>query len=124
MSAEFNIRDAIARQAKAWETGQPTQIVADFAEDCLFIVPGKRIRGRAALQQMAADYFANFTQVQIAIQRIVVESNAAVVEWNWHDVNRQTGESSYAEDAIVLTVRAGKIQYWREYIDTTPVASE
>ena len=120
MSAEFEIRAAIARQAQAWQSGQPEQIVADFAEDCTFIVPGKRVQGREAVQAMAADYFANFTQVEIAVQRIVVEGNTAAVEWSWREVNRQTGETSYAEDAIVLAVReGGGIQYWREYIDTT-----
>ena len=57
------------------------------------------------------------------IRRLVVQGDTAAVEWHWRHVNRQTGEATRAEDAIVLQVAGGTIVYWREYIDTVPSLS-
>ena len=42
----------------------------------------------------------------------------AAVEWIWRDRNRATGKINTAEDAIIIEIHQGKIQRWREYIDT------
>jgi hypothetical protein len=39
------IPELIQRQAQAWETADSDKIIADFAEDSVFIVPGSRFRG-------------------------------------------------------------------------------
>ncbi|MFE4107427.1 nuclear transport factor 2 family protein [Almyronema epifaneia] len=108
----------VSRQAKAWETANAEQIVADFAEDCRFVVPGQQLQGRSQVYQSANAFFAAAHQVEITIQRIVVQNNAIAVEWQWQETNRQTGQQKRAEDAIIIELNSQrKIVYWREYID-------
>jgi uncharacterized protein (TIGR02246 family) len=111
------IRSLIERQANAWESANVDQLIADFAEDSLFIVPDSTIEGRSAIADAAKGYFANFTDVKIEIKRIIFQENTGAVEWTWQDKNKTTNEESYAEDAIIFELENNKITYWREYID-------
>jgi uncharacterized protein (TIGR02246 family) len=111
------IKQIVERQAKAWETAESDKIIADFAEDSLFIVPGFTYRGKQQIKESAETYFAKFTDTKITIKRIIVKGNEGAVEWSWSEKNRKTGEESQAEDALVFELEAGKIKYWREYID-------
>ena len=111
------IQEIVARQAQAWENADPEAIVADFAEDATFIAPGYTFSGQTEIRAAAADYFAQFQQTKVKIIRIIAEGDRGAVEWTWQNENKATKEQSYAEDAIILALRDGKIIYWREYID-------
>ena len=111
------IQQLANRQAQAWLTGDADKIIADFAEDCLFIVSSTRLRGKQEVKRAAEDFFASNSVVNIEINRIIENGDRGAVEWNWSEMNRQTGERSYAEDAIIFALEGGKIKYWREYID-------
>jgi uncharacterized protein (TIGR02246 family) len=117
MSNSSPIQDLVQRQRQAWLTGDINKIIADFAEDCLFIVSSSRLQGKQQVQQAAEDFFTSNSVVEIEIHRIIENENQAAIEWSWSEVNRQTGERSYAEDAIIFALEQGKIKYWREYID-------
>lgn len=114
------IRQLIERQAEAWETADSEQLIADFAEDSLFVVPGSTFRGKQQIKAAAERYFAEFTATDVTIKRIIVNGNEGAVTWSWRDTTRETGENSFAEDAIIFELEAGKLKYWREYIDTQP----
>lgn len=120
------IRSLIERQAKAWESANVDRIVADFADDSVFIAPGSTLRGKSAIADVAKGYFANFTDIKIEIKRIIFQENEGAVEWTWQDKNKNTNEESYAEDAIIFEMENNKIKYWREYIDkkSEPVISD
>ena len=107
----------VRRQATAWENGDVSAIIADFAEDALFIAARKEFKGKKAIQKAAEDYFAQFGDVRVKIIRIIVEDNSGAVQWDWSDRNRQTEVASYAEDAIIFELKDNKIIYWREYIE-------
>lgn len=111
------IPELIQRQAQAWETADSDKIIADFAEDSVFIVPGSRFRGKQQIKAAADDYFAQVTETQITISKIIVQGNKGAVEWIWCQRNKETGELSKAEDAIIFELDQGKIKYWREYMD-------
>ncbi|MEC4891587.1 MAG: nuclear transport factor 2 family protein [Oscillatoria sp. PMC 1051.18] len=115
---ESNIHQLIARQVNGWETANADQIIADFAEDGLFIVPGSTSQGKQAIKQAVENYFANYTDTKITVKRIVFNGKVGAVEWDWQQKKKETGEISLAEDAIIFELENGKIQYWREYIDT------
>jgi uncharacterized protein (TIGR02246 family) len=108
----------VERQASAWEAADSEGIIADFAEASAFVVSGSTFRGKQEIKEAAEEYFAEFTDTQIMIQRLIANGNEAAVEWTWRDKKRETGETSYAEDAIIIELEDGKIIYWREYIDT------
>ena len=116
-SAQQSMKQLVERQASAWQNADYEQIIADFAEDSLFIVPGAIFRGKPQIKQAAEDYFAKFTDTKIKIKRIIFHDNTGAIEWDWTDKNQETGQISQAEDAIVFEIEEGKIKYWREYID-------
>ncbi|MEQ8541892.1 MAG: nuclear transport factor 2 family protein [Coleofasciculus sp. D1-CHI-01] len=114
---ESTIPELIQRQAQAWETADSDKIIADFAEDSVFIVPGSRFRGKQQIKAAAEDYFAQVTETKITINTIIVQGNKGAVEWIWRQRNKETGELSKVEDAIIFELDQGKITYWREYMD-------
>ncbi len=118
MNSESNLQALVQRQANAWETGDISSIVQDFAPNATFKAAGDTFQGIEAIQKTAEDYFNKFTDVKITIKRIIIEGNQAAVEWDWSDHQKKTGEYSEAEDAIIFEVQDdGKIIYWREYIE-------
>ncbi len=117
MSHSSQIQDLVQRQREAWLTGNIDHIIADFAEDCLFVVSASRLQGKQEVKQSAEDFFASHSVVSIEIHRLIENGNQGAVEWSWSEMNHKTGESSKAEDAIIFSVENGKINYWREYID-------
>ncbi|MEB3279114.1 MAG: nuclear transport factor 2 family protein [Lyngbya sp.] len=117
MSNNYQIQQLVNRQANAWLTGDVDKIMADFAEDCLFVISSSRLQGKQQVQQSVEDFFASNSVVNIQIHRIIENGEQGAVEWSWSEVNRQTGERSYTEDGIIFALENGKIKYWREYID-------
>lgn len=116
-SINQRIKEIIEKQANAWETADSNKIIADFADDGLFIVPGSSLRGKQQIKEAADNYFAEFTDTKVTIKRIIVNGNEGAVEWSWREKNKKTGEESLAEDAIIFEMEKEKIKYWREYID-------
>lgn len=116
-SVDPKIRQLIERQAKAWETANSEQIIADFAEDSLFIVPGSTLRGKQEIKEAAESYFKQSTDTKVTIKRLIVSGNEGAIEWDWSEKDKETGKESKAEDAIIFELEGGKIKYWREYID-------
>ena len=114
---EERIQEMAERQASAWENADADKIIADFAEDSLFVVPGFTFKGKQQIKEEAENYFTEFTETKIQITRVIFRENQGAMEWIWTDKNKKTGETSRAEDAIIFELEDGKIKYWREYID-------
>jgi uncharacterized protein (TIGR02246 family) len=119
-SVGCQVKQILERQANAWETGDSEKIVADFSEDCLFVVPGSSFSSKQQIKEAAESYFAEFTDTKVTIKRIVLSGDEGAVEWTWSETNKKTGKQSQAEDAIIFELEKGKIKYWREYIDKQP----
>ncbi|HEY9711460.1 MAG TPA: nuclear transport factor 2 family protein [Oculatellaceae cyanobacterium] len=119
-SIDPKIKQIVERQIHAWETADSDKLIADFAEDSWFIVPGSTFRGKQQIKEVAKKYFSEFTDTKVTVKRIIVNGNEGTIEWSWSDKNKTTGEESQAEDAIVFELEEGKIKYWREYIDKQP----
>ena len=116
-SMKEEITQMVVRQARAWEEQDVTAIASDFAEDAIFIAAGFRFEGKQRIQQAARDYFNQFHDTSVKIERIIIDGDEGAVEWDWRDRNRQSGQEGFAEDAIVFKIENGKIVYWREYIE-------
>ncbi|MEL6461522.1 MAG: nuclear transport factor 2 family protein [Cyanobacteria bacterium J06621_15] len=111
------IKQLVERQRLAWENANSEAIVADFAEDGVFIAPGISITGKENIKKAAEDYFQEFHNTKVKITRIFSQGNQGAVEWIWSDENKKTGKKSQLEDAIIFELKDGKIIYWREYFD-------
>ncbi len=112
------IRSLVQQAADAWVSGNAEAFAALFTSDGEFIVPGDRWVGQAAIQQVAADFASAYSNVKIDIRRIIVEDDQAVVEWDWQETEKATGQHGSADDVIVIDFRDGRFSRWREYIDT------
>ena len=118
MNSAPNIRALIEKQALAWEQGNVSSIVEDFAPNAVFIAGGHTFQGVETIQRSAENYFRQFKETKVKIKRVIIDDNQGAVEWDWSDRHRKTGKQSEAEDAIIFELRDdGKISYWREYIE-------
>lgn len=117
MDTKEQITTIIYRQAKAWEQQNAQAIANDFAEEAIFIAAGFKYEGKQQIVKAAQDYFQQFVNTQIKIQRIIIDGEQGAIEWDWCDQERQTGHTNYAQDAIILKIKESKIIYWREYIE-------
>lgn len=106
----------VLRQAHAWSSGDLDAIVGDFAPDALFISPGGRWQGEAAIRAAAAAFFAEVSEVSIEVTRVLVDGEMGAVEWRWSETGRADGRRRSADDCIIVGLVEGKIIYWREYI--------
>lgn len=111
------VREMVIRQASAWENEDTRTIVADFADDAIFIAAGRKFMGKKNIENAAQDYFRQFTDTKVTIKRIIIDGDRGAVEWDWQDKSRNTGNLGYAEDAIIFELQNNKIIYWREYIE-------
>ncbi len=118
MTPDF-VRSRIEQAAASWVNGDAQIFAALFAPDGEFVVPGQRWVGVEAIQRAAADFASSHSHVKIEIQRILVDHQQAVVEWQWEDVETSTGKHTRADDAIVVDFVGDRIKRWREYIDST-----
>ncbi len=112
-----HIQQLVQRQGLAWETANSEAIIADFAENGVFIAPGTSLKGKSDIKKAAEDYFKDFTDTKIKITRIISNGNQGALEWTWSDKNKKTGKQSQVDDAIIFQLENGKIIYWREYFD-------
>jgi len=116
--SQQNIRSLIEQARNAWVTRDVDTLTELFTDDGELIVPGQRSRGRARIREQIANFAQKYMDVNITIQRIVIDGNQAAVEWHYEDTEKSTGKRSQADDAIILEVKDGQICYWREYFDT------
>ncbi|NJN88860.1 MAG: SgcJ/EcaC family oxidoreductase [Leptolyngbyaceae cyanobacterium SL_7_1] len=111
------IRSLIEQARDAWIGGNADQFASLFTPNGELIVPGNRWVGMEAIHQALTDFAATASHVSIEIHRIIVDGNQAVVEWHWQDTTL-SGQTTRADDAIVVDFQGNKISRWREYIDT------
>jgi uncharacterized protein (TIGR02246 family) len=108
----------VQRQARAWAQANAEAIIADFAPDGVLIAPGGQWKGHDALREAIDSFFAASGDIRVNITRVLVDGNQGAVEWTWSETKKSTGKRHTVDDAIIFTVRDGKIASWREYFDT------
>ena len=107
----------VTAQARAWEAGDLEAIMEGYAPDALLILPGNRISGVSAIRASFADYLAAYSVRRVTLTRVLVEGAHGALEWTWHEIRHADGQERTVDDAIIFTLRAGKITHWREYFD-------
>jgi uncharacterized protein (TIGR02246 family) len=105
----------LLRRIRAWRDEDLEAIVADYADDIVHVSPfGTRV-GVADIRAADVSYLAEYTGFDVQIHRLVVEGDDGALEWTWSETRRADGLRRSADDAIVFTLRDGKIAYWHEY---------
>ena len=113
----------IAGRARAWESGDLEAIMAGYAPDAVVIAPGGiRVAGLDELRANNASYLAAYTDITVALTRVIVEGEQGALQWTWGETRRADGQRRGVDDAIIFTLRDGKIVYWHEYFDTAALA--
>lgn len=114
--SQSDIESIIEAARNAWVAGDADAFADLFTDEGEFVVPGQLYRGKEAIRSVIAEFSKTHTNVQVDIQRIIIDDNQAVVEWRWQDTDAE-GKQSTAEDAIVVDFSGTQISHWREYID-------
>lgn len=112
------VQSLVERAAASWTQGDAKAFAALFAPDGEFVVQGQRLVGVAAIEKVASEFARSHSHVNIKIQRLIIDRQQAVVEWQWQDTEITTGKRTQADDAIVIDFADGYIKRWREYIDS------
>ncbi len=92
-------------------------VIAHFADDAVMIAPSGRFTGRAAIEAAGRAFNTDYTNIIIVIKQVIVAGTRGVVEWSFSETRRSDGYTHTMEDAVVFTLRAGDVTYWREYFD-------
>ena len=108
----------VERQARAWGRADPAAIIADFARNGAVISPRGCWRGHDALRRAAESVFAAVSDVQVVVNRVLLEGDQGAAEWTWSETDRADGGRHTVEDAIIFELRDDKLVSWREYFDT------
>jgi uncharacterized protein (TIGR02246 family) len=109
-------------RAAAWRSGDLDAIMAGYAPEVLFIAPGIRLEGLAALRENTQRYLAADTDIDVTLTRLILDGEQGALEWTWSATRRADGRRRTVEDAIVFVLREGQLTYWREYFDTAALA--
>ncbi len=119
------IQHIIEKAANFLTQADAESFCALFTDDGEFIVPGMRFVGREAIRQTLVNFATTASDIRITISQTIIatqpssDSDHAVVEWHWENIEIATGNRYQADDAIAIDFRSGQISRWREYIDTT-----
>jgi uncharacterized protein (TIGR02246 family) len=93
-----------AGYAKAWNSGEPSQVASWFAPDAEMIINrGHVLRGRAAIAGMAAGFYAEFPDLVVRCDGIRGAGTRAVFLWTLE--GHHSGTSNY--------VRIGGWEEWK-----------
>ena len=96
----------------------------DVVVEYVVTVPGypRRVEGRQGVIDLYSDYDA-FMKVDSADNLRVYrdpEASAVVLEYEVHGESAQTGRPYDNRFVSIITIKAGKVTWWRDYLD--PIA--
>ncbi len=113
----------IQRIADAMMRQDDDAVVMFFAPNAIMITPGGRYAGKQAIYEACRAFNEAFTNIRIAIKRVIACEGEGVVEWSFSETRKSDGWAHTMEDAIVFRLDAqGKVVYWREYFDPSQAA--
>jgi ketosteroid isomerase-like protein len=115
------LRAFLLRRADNWTRKDVDAIMADYADDIVYIAPTVRYHGTAGMRENIVRYLEQHADISVELTRLIVDGddgNQGALEWTWYETRLADGRRRAYEDAIVFELRDGKISYWREYFDT------
>ena len=80
--------------ADAWSSGDSARVASHYAEDgAISINDGDLIEGRAAVQQMVEDFYAQIPGLTVHLDAIKTAGSNAVFHWTLEGVHAETGKT-------------------------------
>jgi len=80
-------------------------IIADYADDAVFIMPDKTLVGKEAIKDAFVEFFKGIPNLRFTESKIIVKDDMVLVMWNGES---DAGTVPYAVDTFI--VRNDKIQ--------------
>lgn len=92
MATAQDILQNLARDyALAWSSGEPAAVAAFFAEDGeITINRGETIKGRAAIAEMAAGFYADFPDLEVRCDLMRKAGDHALFVWSLEGHHAET----------------------------------
>ena len=115
-SPDTAVEQLVKDHALAWETGDVALLDSLLHEDVVFAYPTQRLNKSQALEDMVL-FNQSFIDTRIYINKIIVDGSDVAVEWQFATTNKATGKRQVVSDAIIGSVKDGRIIVWKEYLD-------
>jgi uncharacterized protein (TIGR02246 family) len=91
-------------------------ILAHFAEDADFSVPGMHVQGRSAISKFYEKMSDGFRSVEVSVIEAIEQGDEIAVEWRCRLV-RSSGEERLAHGCNCFEVRDGVFRRMRGYFN-------
>jgi steroid delta-isomerase-like uncharacterized protein len=111
-----------AKWAAAWNSHDPANVVALFAENGVYedIPFGSSNRGTAALRKYAADYFAAVPDMKTVVTGGSIKNGRGYIEWVFSGTDvglYKTGKPFSLRGVSIIATKNGKVTSDRDYYD-------
>ena len=74
-------------------------IIADYADDAIFIMPDKTLVGKEAIKDAFTEFFKGFPNLRFTESKIIIEGDIVLIMWNGVS---DTGTIPYAVDTFII----------------------
>jgi ketosteroid isomerase-like protein len=106
----------VRRHAMAWEDGDTSLVNRILHPEARLAYPGRRL-GKAEWIEDLAEFSRKHVDTRVYIHTVVVDGDQFAVEWQFAATERESGTRTAVGDAIIGSVRDGRIVEWKEYLD-------
>jgi uncharacterized protein (TIGR02246 family) len=86
-----------------------------FTADAILNLPNACCVGLDSIREAVQGLYQTYDNISIDLERVIAMDDVALVQWQWRDRNRFTGDVHETESAIVLEFAGAQIKRWREY---------
>lgn len=99
-----------ADYADAWSSGSAAAVAGFYAEDGQIVINrGDVLKGRAAIEEMASGFFAEFPGLTVACDGVRAGGDHAIFLWTLTGTHAETGNSVSVEGWEEWDLARGKI---------------
>lgn len=112
------IKALVHRQVMAWELNNFALAAEDWLPNGELVSPAGHWWA-TELPEVIAQFHLDYQDLRVRIRNVFANSQGTqvAIEWDWSCTRRSDGLRTTTLDAIIVDLKGGKIQSWREYFD-------
>lgn len=103
---------------QGWAQGNDDVVTSCHGPAGLIQTSFEVVRGHENLRKSVKGYFANYSDTQIDVHRVVYDGTFLAINQTWRCTNRTTGVTVGDQDLNIGIMRDGRLYRWREYYDS------